>query len=374
MADKNINFTPVDADEIYDLVIGILEDRTGESLFPGDERRIFGEAVVAVVVQLLNYVNDAARQRLLRYARGEVLDAIAERRMVSRLEASRAHATVRFSAAAPAEENIIIPAGTKVATGDSLYFATDLVGVIKAGIEHVDIAVTSTEGGSVYTNLTAGTISRLVDLIPGVSKAESITLTTGGDDGETYDEAGDEHFRERIRLASAGYSNAGSEAAYRFFALSADPDIAAVSIANPEDGHVEIVPIMKGGVLPSQEVLDSIVAMCSADKVRPMTDYVTAISPISAPFDIELVYYIDTAGENATVANVEGTDGAIEKYILWQMTELGRDINPDKLRAEVLSAGAFRIDVVEPTFTELDVFTVAQFSGNLSVTHEVVTE
>ena len=73
MADTNIygndiHVVTTDASEIYTELITALEQNVGEPLYPGDERRIYGEALVAVFVQLLNKIDDAGRQTLLRYA------------------------------------------------------------------------------------------------------------------------------------------------------------------------------------------------------------------------------------------------------------------------------------------------------------------
>ena len=370
----SVNFVPVDASEIEKFVLGMLEMHVGEPLFPGDERRVFGEAMTATLISALNFVDDACRQRILRYARGEVLDAIGDMRGVKRLEPEKAHIIARFSASAPVQSAITIPQGTKIGDGTSLFFVTDAVAVISSGGKYVDIGCTSIEGSSQYAKLSVGAIARMVDLIPGVSSVENITESTGGHDGETYDEDGDEHYRERIRLASGSYSVAGSEEAYRFWALSADPGITAVAIANPADGHVQIVPIMQGGALPTQDVLDKIVMVCNDIKVRPMTDLVTAVMPVIKPFDVEVHYYTLAGGEREAIEAVEADGGAISRYILWQMTQLGRDINPDQLRKEILSAGAMRVEVTAPGFQVLSVTEVAQFSGNLAVSHEVAEE
>lgn len=60
---------------------------------------------------------------------------------------------------------------------------------------------------------------------------------------------------------------------------------------------------------------------------------------------------------------------------------LGRDINPDQLRKRILSpswgenlTGAFRVDVVKPTYKALDDTQVAKFSGHLTVSHKVESE
>ena len=73
---EDIKLTTTDASTLYKTIITELEKGAGEPLYPGDERRIFGEALVPVFVALYNSLNDAGRQTLLRYARGEVLDAI----------------------------------------------------------------------------------------------------------------------------------------------------------------------------------------------------------------------------------------------------------------------------------------------------------
>ena len=79
------NFVETDTQKIHDEVINSLMDSVNEPLYPGDERRIYGEALVMVLVSLYNDMNDAARQRTLQYARGYVLDAIGERVNTSRL-------------------------------------------------------------------------------------------------------------------------------------------------------------------------------------------------------------------------------------------------------------------------------------------------
>lgn len=117
----DIHLTTTDATTIYNTLIAALEKGAGEPLYPGDERRIFGEGLVAVFVALYNSLDDTGRQTLLRYARGEVLDAIGERLDVHRLEGSPAKTTMRFSVSTPQPNNIIIPKWTKV-TPDSDHY------------------------------------------------------------------------------------------------------------------------------------------------------------------------------------------------------------------------------------------------------------
>ena len=92
----DINFIETDAKKVSDTVLEELENGANEPLYPGDERRIFGETLAQVVVTIYNTVNDACRQRLLRYARGEVLDALGENRDVTRISPTSATTTLRF--------------------------------------------------------------------------------------------------------------------------------------------------------------------------------------------------------------------------------------------------------------------------------------
>ena len=84
--------------------------------------------------------------------------------------------------------------------------------------------------------------------------------------------------------------------------------------------------------------------------------------------------------ESACIETVEGEGGAVDRYIEWQAGAIGRDINPDKLRAFVLApdwegaVGAYRIDVVAPGFKALGPTEIAKFNGTKTIKHEVVEE
>lgn len=375
MAD--FDFVETDSAKLYTSIIGTLMDSCGEALYPGDERRIFGEGIVALFVSLFSLFNDKAKQRTLRYARGKVLDAIGERYNVPRAEPMKATAMFRFSVSEMQSENIIIPAGTRITADGSVYFATLETTVLPAWSTEVDILAECITGGSDYNGFAVGTISTLVDLIPYVSNVENITASTGGDDGEPYDEIGDDKYRERIRLSPAIQSTAGPEGAYRYFVLSADPNIIDVAIDCPEDepNVVNLYPLMVGGELPSEDVLQKVLDTLS-DDVRPMTDKVNALSPAVVEYEVEIKYYCTKDDETATIETIEGEGGAIDQYNTWQTAALARDINPDQLRRFILApksgTGAIRVDVIKPTFAELTKAQVAKLSGTPIISHEVV--
>ena len=339
----DIHLTTTDATTIYNTLITALEKGAGEPLYPGDERRIFGEGLVAVFVALYNSLDDTGRQTLLRYARGEVLDAIGERLDVHRLEGSPAKTTMRFSVSTPQPNNIIIPKWTKVTPDSDHYFATDEIAVLQAGAYSVEIPTSAVSNGTEYNGYAPGTITTLVDLIPYIESVTNITATAGGDDGEPYTEEGDNRLRERIRLAPASRSTAGPEQAYIYWAMTADSSIIdARAVSETEtisrtltayDGHafigggrllpdhpdrqgargehgrredtdytvdytddlltielkgaladatsldititrtlegcVKIVPLLEGGAVPDESILEKVLEACNASDIRP---------------------------------------------------------------------------------------------------------
>lgn len=158
------DFMDTDSAKIYTTVIGSLMDAVEEPLYPGDERRIFGEALVALLVGLYSEFNDRMKQRTLQYARGVVLDALGERLDVVRAQPASAEAMFRFTVDAVQDSNLLIPAGTRITTDGSVYFATTADTVLPAGSQSVEVLGVCMVSGSAYNGLTAGTIGTLVDL------------------------------------------------------------------------------------------------------------------------------------------------------------------------------------------------------------------
>lgn len=363
-------FLETDAGAIYNEIISQLEKNVDEPLYPGDERRIFGEALAAVIVAAYNYVDDRAKQRMLRYARGEVLDALGERVDTHRLPPARAKATVRFTLGAERQENTLIPQGTRVTPDGVIYFAAIAPTVVPAGSLYADAACEAEQGGALYNGYAPDTITTLVDLIPYVVSASNTDTSGGGDAGEPYTPEGDDRFRERIRIAGQ-FSTAGAADAYEYYALSADANILSVKPISPAPGTVRLVTLMNDGQPPDGATVAKILAACSAKTVRPLGDLVTVAAPDFVEYDIALTYSSGAPEQAAAIAGVEGAGGAIEKYIAWQGAELGRAIDPEQLRKYIYALGldTVRADITAPAYTPLGAGQAASFNGALNVAY-----
>lgn len=370
---SEINFVTADAQTINEQLVKDFEAVLGTVLYPGDERRIFLQQQTQVLVALWNAINDTGRQNLLRYARGAVLDALGERTDTIRLPAQKAKATLRFTLSSAQPNQVIVPAGTRVTPDGALYFATVEHLTIPAGQTAGDVTVEAAAGGTQYNGFAAGQIQTIVDPIPYVASVVNIDESAGGSDEEPDDDGVNiwSGYRGRIRESASKYSSAGPVDAYIYWAKTADVNIQDVAVTSPAAGEVVITVLMKDGELPSQAVLDAVLATCSDKKRRPLTDHVTAAAPTSVEYDITLTYYIDEsrAAEEAAIRTaVEGGGGAVEQYQAWQGSKLGRAINPDYLRQLIFNAGANRVDVTDPVYTELEPDEVATI-GTVNVTY-----
>jgi phage-related baseplate assembly protein len=345
---KEINFIEVDAEKINNELINNFEDAYGETLYPADERRIFLQQETQVLVALKNDINQSARENLLRYATGSKLEAIGEFYDTYKIEAQKAKVLCRITLSAIRNVNTIVPKGTRI-TPDGVLFFTLLEDVTIAAAQLTsDAYYEASEAGSKYNNFTPSQIKTIVDPIPYVTTIVNLETSNGGSDVED-----DDRFRERIRLAPRSFSAAGPSGAYEYFAKSADSTIKDVKITSPSPGVVKLTILLENGGIPSQEVLDKVLAECSSKDRRPLTDNVQTAAPTVQNYDVNLTYYIAKERELEENAIKSALNDAISTFISWQQSALGRAINPDYLRMLLLNAGAFRIDITTPVYTAI---------------------
>lgn len=111
----------------------------------------------------------------------------------ARAPATAGALTLRFVTPLPAVRPILIPLGTRAATGDNVVFQTTSDAVIPTGELSTDVqavAITPGLGG----NVGAGVVTRLASNIPFVSSVSNVSPGAGGRDSETL-------LEQKIRFA-----------------------------------------------------------------------------------------------------------------------------------------------------------------------------
>ena len=355
----DIIFADKAANEIESDIITLYEQLADRTLAKGDPVRLFLESITLIIVHQRSLIDYAAKQNLLAYAEGDYLDHLGALLGVMRLEASKAMTTLKFTLSDIQDEAVIIPEGTRVSPDNSgsILFATTEAAEIPAGEQEITITAECTESGTQGNNYIAGQIRRLVDVFPYEMKVENLSESYGGSDTES-----DENFRERIQIAPESFSVAGPTGAYEYYARSAHQNIIDVAVLGPPDtepGHVNIYPLMTDGDLPTQEILDAVYDVCNDEDKRPDTDFVHVLTPEAVNFELNVKYWIDRKLATQAVQIQNAVESAVNNWVIWQKSKLGRDLNPSELNHRMIAAGAKRTEIISPDFKVLTASQVA---------------
>ena len=327
------------------------------SLGAADPMRILLYTIALDLYQIEQYVDRAGKQDLLKYSYGEFLDNLAANRSVTRNQPEAARATIRFSFSEAKDYVQTIPEGIRVTNGNGVYFKTIEYAEAPAGALYVDVPVICTEEGTKGNGFLPGQIDTLVDPLPYVESIANITTTDGGAELES-----DESLAERTYIAPSGYSVAGPGDAYVYWAKTFSANIGCVKATSPAPGEVTLYFLMADGTLPGEEVLEGLEEYLANNDIRPMTDLVSVKPPGVSDFGISFTYYINRSDKAKAVTIQEQVAAAVEDYVTWQTTEIGRDINPDALIQRIKAAGAKRVVLTSPVFTVVAETEVAQCS------------
>ena len=354
---NDINFAEKSPVIIEREIITAFEEYTGRTLAKGDPVRLFLESVALIIIQQRHLIDYAAKQNLLAYATGDYLDHIGVLLGVTRLPAYKAVTSLKFTLSDLQLSAVIIPAGTRVTPDGNIIFQTLEDAEIPAGELECVISAECTDAGVSGNGFLAGQIKKLVDVFPYEMSVINITDSSGGSDIES-----DENFRERINIAPESFSAAGPYGAYEYLARSAHQDIIDVAVLGQpyaDPGVVKIYPLMTGGELPTQDILDLIVETCSERDKRPLTDQVLVLTPEAVSYDLSVKFYIDRANAASAASIAVNVESAFSDFMLWQRSRLGRDINPSELNFRLIAAGAKRTEISAPVFTVLKPWQVA---------------
>lgn len=353
-----INFLETDAAVLSNELIAIFEEMEERKLALADPLRLIFLSVASVITKQNVAINDAAKQNLLYYAREKVLDHKGAEWATPRLEATAATTTLRLHLSTLLTSSRILSKGALATSNEgAIFFATDEETAISPGVEYVDVHLTCTEKGEIGNGFAVGQINSLVKPLPYVSHVENITISNGGAEREE-----DDAYRERVYLAPESLTNAVSEGAYMYFAKKASALISDVYVYMPIPGEVSVKVLLKDGQLPTQEIIDQVYESVNAKWIRPLTDYVTVDAPTVVTFDLDMTYYIETNAIDKTLLHQKVQD-AVDEWLVWQQSKIGRDINPSKLISMCIKAGAKRVEIRSPNFTIVEPGEVAHLEN-----------
>lgn len=343
-----IEFFDTDKEHVQQTVFNIYTKITGRTLAQGDPVSLFLKVISEIIIRLLNDANYAAKQNLLAYAEGDNLDHVgAVPAAVDRLQATKAVTTMKATLSAVRTKEVLVPKGTRISTDAGAYFATVEDLVIPAGSLTGTVSAQAEKVGTDNNGLQPGEINVVIDPVAYVNTIVNTTVSEGGADRED-----DESYRERIHEAPESFSVAGPTGAYEYFTKSASHLVVDVGVSSPQPGYVNIYPLLAGGAIPGEELLKTITNYLSDRKRRPLTDKLTVLAPTTTRYNIDAKYYTDT-GADVTAVKAK-VDAAVDNYVVWQKSKIGRDIVPSRLVQMVMEVpGVKRVDVTTPVFTPI---------------------
>ncbi|MEX3629051.1 MAG: baseplate J/gp47 family protein [Burkholderia sp.] len=349
----------IDRDPARDLadMVAKFEADVGRTLFPGQIERLLLNGFSYRVSLLKEAMQDVALLCLVRYSRAPILDMLGENVDCHRILARPATCTLEFTFDAPGVATII-PAGTQV--GSDVIFQTSADVAVAATDTSATVAGICTVAGSAGNGFVAGQIGGLAGNVENlnITLAQNTTTTAGGTDDEL-----DDNYRQRIMLAPESFSTTGPSDAYVYWARTADPSIADVTVQFPElvlangalqsanavpPGCVFLYPLTTSG-LPTQAIMDAVLAMCSPKNRRAATDYVRVFAPQEVGYQIVAELTLFNNADQATALAQANT--AAQTYVAARERQLGLDIVREQIIGALNSPssyGVYKVNLIQP--------------------------
>lgn len=124
-------------------------------------------------------------------------------------------------------------------------------------------------------------------------------------------------------------------------------------IVQKRAGYIYIYAIMQDGSLAGSVTKNAILEACSAENVRPLTDYVSVQDAETQSYSISIRYFVSEQAQSSMSDIAEAVNTAVNDYVKWQSAKLGRDINPDYLKGLLMQTGIKRVNITYPTYMHL---------------------
>lgn len=356
-------------------IIAEYEALIGRKLFPAQLERLlanlqaYRETGVRVAVQY------TGEQNLVSFAQGNHLDYLGEMLNCTRLAASPARCTLRFTLREVPIYSVAIPKGTTVSAGrqaGQIHWLTQQSAIVHGSTEggpahldtqgqpYVDVVAEANTYGTTGNGFEPGEVSILVtDPFPFFHSVANIDQTRQGAPIED-----DDRYRRRLLLAPEGFAG-GSVEAYQYRALSTNPAIVDVSCHQTTPGHLIVSVLMRDGK-PSQDTLSQVAKALKPDKRRPLTDWVTVAAPVEVDVSINITV-TPFVGWDASGVELRART-ALHQFIAERLPKLGVDIVPSQIIAQVGDLpGVYRVEVHSPTYREMEVNEWVNYSQAINI-------
>ena len=156
----------------------------------------------------------------------------------------------------------------------------------------------------------------------------------------------DEALRLRTRQRIIGFANAGGAAHYRYWALSASPEVADVEVDSPEPGRVRISVLAKGEEQTvSNAVLDAVRAVVLRDDIRVLTDTVEVVPAELMPVAVYARLWLYPDAPLETLAAIQ----AVFASTLAACAGLGWDLTRSWIVGQLQRAGVHKVELLSPS-------------------------
>lgn len=346
LAEEGISIEQIQQEMIEDYEYAY-EQYTGREmiLYPANERRLELNIVAGQLYQMCERMNYFFRRNFIRYMEDVDLENWGANFGYAIPDAKAATVTLEFSVNDPLTFDVTIPVGTRATSGDNVFFETRQTVEILAGEMSVKVMSECSDTGESGNGYAIGQINTIADPVPYVSSVRNVDVSLGGEDRISGDV-----LKEQLLLWMYSFSTAGPEGAYIYWIKAYSTDIVDVTAINLQDNDatVNIYILLKDGTLPDQNYLSAVQQYLDDMGNFPDTDKINLYAPEIVYYDLDVTYYISkNLRENETELR-EMIEEAIDAYVSYLYSGIGRDIDPGILVEYTRAAGAKRISVTNP--------------------------
>lgn len=265
-------------EEIYQALLTTFAQRVGFTPEEGCDLPVRLWAAAAQIQALEIQADWVLDQSFPQTAQGIYLDRHGAMRNISRLPATKAVGSLRFSVEFPPAMDANIPAQTVCMTKEGVRFQTIGAAVLAAGELFVDVPAEALEGGAAG-NAAPGEISILTACPVAITACTNPEAFSGGSDQED-----DETLRERILESYRRLPNGANAAWYEQTAMNYGGVAAARAVGRPRGiGTVDVYVTTEEG-LPGEELLTGLQA--ELQEKREIAVDVQVKAPQVGPVDI----------------------------------------------------------------------------------------